>query len=89
MALTTMTPEWKRIADDVLIYIIRQRQQNEAQFQLLAQSPRMLYNRWASSRGTAIENAELALWCLNYMQELANMPVQRLIKAAKIDNLIS
>lgn len=87
MAMTVMTPEWKQIADDIMIFVLRQRIQDETQFQSLAQSPRLLFNQWANSRGTAIQSAELALWCVNYLRKLANMPISRLKKAAEIDGL--
>lgn len=87
MALTAMTPEWKRIADDIMIFVIRERKKNETRFQTVAQSPRTIFNLWVNTRGIAISSAELALWCVNYLRELASMPLRRLEKAAEIDKL--
>lgn len=87
MALTVMTPEWQQYANSITVFIIRRKQKSENELQLLAQNPLLLYNRWASESGCAVPDAELALWCLDYIQQMVNTPLARLIKAAKIDGL--
>lgn len=87
VALTVMTERWKRIADDILVFTIRQRQKDENAFLAMCEKPIDVFNAWAYERGTAIEDAELALWCLTYIKDLAKMPLRRLIRAAEIDGL--
>jgi hypothetical protein len=82
-----MTPEWQQYANEITVYIIRRKRKNESELQMLAQTPLLLYNQWANERGCAVPDAELSLWCLDYMQQLVNTPLERLIKAAKIDGL--
>ena len=87
MALTVMTPEWQQYANEITVFIIRRKQKNEAELQSVAQSPLLLYNQWAKERGCAVPDAELAVWCLNYIQQMVKTPLDRLIKAAKFDDL--
>lgn len=87
MALTIMTNKWKGYADDILIFIIRKREADEDAFLSLCNSPMDVFNLWANERGTAIDDVELVLWCLNYIKGLVNRPLNLLLRAAKIDNL--
>lgn len=86
-ALTVMTPQWQDTANDITVFIIRCREQNEPAFQNLAKTPCRLFNAWARERGRAVDNVDLALWCVKYMQKLAAMPMDRLYRAAKLDGL--
>ena len=87
MALTVMTPEWQQYANEITVYIIRRKRRNENELQMIAQTPLLLYNQWANERGCAVPDAELSVWCLNYMQQLVKTPLDRLIRAAEIDGL--
>lgn len=87
MALTTMTAEWKTVADDITVYIIRKKRHDEASVVALAKDPVRLFNEWAQARGYAVQSAELAMWCVDYLQDLVKTPLPRLIKAAEIDGL--
>ena len=87
MSLTTMTPEWKNIADEIMIFVIRKRQLKDPNILAFANDASALYNWWANERGYAIRSVELALWCTDYIQSLVATPLPKLIKAAEIDNL--
>lgn len=87
MALTTMTPEWQSAANSITLYIINRKRNDEAALIQDAQKPMELYNDWARKSGCAVSGAELALWCVSYMQDLVKSPLKRLVKAAEIDGL--
>ncbi len=87
MSLTTMTPEWRNIADEILVFVIRKRQQKDPNILALANNASALYNWWANERGYAIQSIELALWCTEYIQSLVTTPLSKLIKAAEIDDI--
>lgn len=87
MALAVMTNKWRGYADDILVFIIRKRKANEEAFLSLSESAMDIFNLWANERGTAIDDVELALWCLNFIKDLMRMPFKLLVRAAEIDGL--
>ena len=89
MALSTMTPEWKAAAHSMARYIIRRKQTDAAKLMIAAQNPVGLYNEWANAMGCAIHDPEIALWCIEHMKTLVNSPLDLLISAVTIDDLVS
>lgn len=89
MSLSVMTSEWSYIANDITLFVLRHREQDSPAFKSAAStSPIALFNLWNDERGIAVYYTELALWCVNYIQLCARMPLHRLRKAAHIDGLI-
>lgn len=87
MALTTMTQEWTRIANNIMVFAIRERQKDEVEFLRIASVPTELYNHWVHRTAIAIKDIELVMWCTEYLQEMAKAPMSRLLKAAELDKL--
>lgn len=85
--MTTMTPEWTRVANDIQIFVIQERKGAQYPIKLNQQELRDFYNKWSRVRGIVIENTELALWCMEYIRKLMNMPLSRLKAAADMDGL--
>ena len=88
MSLSYVTPEWEHIANEITLFVIRRRENSEAEFQALAQTPMILFNQWAQERGCAVASPDLALWCLDYFRTLTKMPLERVRKAALLDGLL-
>ena len=88
MALSTMTREWKEINDSIMRFVIRQKQADEAKLAEKAKNATGLFNEWVNAYGVSIRDPELALWCVEYMQSLVGMPIDRLTSAAKFDGIV-
>lgn len=88
MALSAMTGDWKEAANSITLYVLRRRRENEAKLIEEAANPIRLYNTWVHETGVVVDDAERALWCVEYMQSLVRMDTAKLTAAAQIDGLI-
>lgn len=85
--LTIMTPEWKKLADDITIYILQQRIINDLAVQSKLKDKYSLFNAFVQNTGTNVAEPDLALWCVNYIKDITTMPLNKLKLAAQIDEL--
>lgn len=87
MALSILTPEWTTMINKITIYVIKERMNDELKIKNMKNKPFDLFNQWANDTGVAVDNSELALWCVKYIQSIIEMPLSRLKMAADIDEL--
>lgn len=65
---------------DLTAYIIIKRRKGE-----VIGNPIDEFNTWSSKNHLRIDNYQVALWCADYIQDLAEMPMRELELAYEID----
>jgi len=88
--LVVVTDSWTKIMRSITKYILKKRasEKNFLKNFLDISAILDIYNQWATQTGTIITDTELALWCVDYINDLMAMPFERLERSAAIDKIL-
>ncbi len=78
--LNHMTDYWRKIAVDLSEFCLNSRKKNPNE-----KSSIRIYNCWINSGGSTIEDADLAVWAVQHIKSMLELPINTLEDVVQMD----